>query len=49
MENKAILNANKHIVWLDVMRFVAMFTVVCCHCADPFNFFTGELPANIGE
>ena len=49
MENKAILNANKHIVWRDVMRFVAMFTVVCCHCADPFNFFTGELPANIGE
>ena len=22
----------QHIVWLDVVRFVAMFTVVCCHC-----------------
>lgn len=49
MENKTILTANKHIVWLDVMRFVAMFTVVCCHCADPFNFYPGELPANIDE
>lgn len=27
----------EHIVWLDVMRFIAMFMVVCCHCADPFN------------
>lgn len=26
-----------HIVWLDVMRFVAILMVVCCHCADPFN------------
>ena len=26
-----------------------MFTVVCCHCADPFNFYTGEIPDNIGE
>lgn len=26
-----------HIVWLDVLRFVAIFMVVCCHCADPFN------------
>lgn len=49
MENKTILTANKHIVWLDVMRFVAMFTVVCCHCADPFNFYPGEPPANIDE
>ncbi len=49
MENKAILSQKTHIVWLDVMRFVAMFTVVCCHCADPFNFYPGEPPANIGE
>lgn len=49
MENKTLPNAGNHIVWLDVMRFVAMFTVVCCHCADPFNFFPGEAPANIGE
>lgn len=39
---------SQHIVWLDVMRFIAMFTVVCCHCADPFNFYPGTAP-NIGE
>ena len=39
---------NRHIVWLDVVRFIAMFTVVCCHCADPFNFYTGTAP-NIRE
>lgn len=40
---------NQHVVWLDVMRLVAMFMVVCCHCADPFNFYPGEAPANIDE
>lgn len=39
---------NQHIVWLDVVRFIAMFTVVCCHCTDPFNFHPGTAP-NIGE
>lgn len=39
---------NQHIVWLDVVRFIAMFTVVCCHCTDPFNFYSGTAP-NIGE
>ena len=39
---------NHHIVWLDVVRFIAMFTVVCCHCTDPFNFYPGTAP-NIGE
>lgn len=38
----------QHIVWLDVVRFVAMFTVVCCHCTDPFNFYPGAAP-NIDE
>ena len=38
---------NQHIVWLDVVRFIAMFTVVCCHCTDPFNFYPGT--PNIGE
>lgn len=38
-----------HIVWLDVVRLVAMFMVVCCHATDPFNFYPGESPANIGE
>lgn len=39
---------NQHIVWLDVVRFIAMFTVVCCHCTDLFNFYPGTAP-NIGE
>ena len=39
---------NQHIVWLDVVRFIAMFTVVCCHCTDPLNFYPGTAP-NIGE
>ena len=39
---------NQHIVWLDVVRLIAMFTVVCCHCTDPFNFYPGTAP-NIGE
>ena len=39
---------NQHIVWLDVVRFIAMFTVVYCHCTDPFNFYPGTAP-NIGE
>lgn len=28
---------HNHIVWLDVLRFLAIFMVVCAHCADPFN------------
>ena len=38
---------HNRVVWLDVTRLVAMFTVVCCHCADPFNFYPGEPPAEI--
>ena len=34
----------QHIVWLDVVRLVAMFTVVCCHFTDPFNFYPGTSP-----
>ena len=40
--------ADSRIVWLDVVRFIAMFTVVCCHCTDPFNFYPSTAP-NIGE
>ena len=25
------------IVWVDVLRFLAIFMVICIHCADPFN------------
>lgn len=46
-QNSAI--GQSHVVWLDVVRFVAMFTVVCCHSADPFNFYPGEPPANIDQ
>ena len=46
-QNSAI--GQTHVVWLDVVRFVAMFTVVCCHSADPFNFYPGESPANIDQ
>ena len=43
MNNTSVLSVAKNrVVWLDVVRFVAMFTVVCCHCADPFNFYSGE-------
>lgn len=42
------LQKNQHVVWLDVVRFIAMFTVVCCHCTDPFNFYPGTAP-NIEE
>lgn len=45
IQNSAV--SKSHVVWLDVVRFVAMFTVVCCHCTDPFNFYPGEPPANI--
>lgn len=38
-----------HLVWLDVVRFVAIFTVVCCHCGDPFNFCPEPLPPNIEQ
>ena len=41
--------AKKQIMWLDVVRLLAMFTVVCCHSTDPFNFYPGEPPANISE
>lgn len=36
MENKLLKNGSR-VVWLDTVRFVAMFLLVCCHCADPFN------------
>ena len=45
----AMNTTRKHVVWLDVVRLVAMFTIVCCHSADPFNFYPGEPPANIDE
>lgn len=49
MQNVTVPASKTHVVWLDVARFIAMFTVVCCHCADPFNFFAGDVPANIDD
>lgn len=34
----------EHIVWLDVARLVAMITLVCCHCANPFNWVPADSP-----
>lgn len=41
--------SNKRVVWLDAVRLAAMFMVVCCHSADPFNFYQGPPPANLDE
>ena len=49
MQKQPLLATREHIVWLDVVRFVAMFTVVCSHSADPFNFYSGEPPANLDD
>lgn len=32
-----ITTTRQHIVWLDVLRFVAILMVIACHCTDPFN------------
>ena len=37
------------IVWLDVVRFVALFTVVCCHSSDPFNYVFGETTESLED
>lgn len=49
MKEALISKPSKHIVWLDVVRMVAMFTVVCCHSADPFNFYAGDPTADIAS
>lgn len=30
-------NQSNRIVWVDVLRFIAIFMVICIHCSDPFN------------
>lgn len=27
----------KRIVWLDVLKLIAIFMVICVHCSAPFN------------
>lgn len=31
------LSQRQRIEWVDILRFIAIFLVVCCHCSDPFN------------
>lgn len=48
MSNSVAIESGKlpddRIVWLDVARFVAMFTLLCCHCANPFNWVPADSP-----
>ncbi len=37
-ETAKLVPQKEHIVWLDVVRLLAMFTLACCHCANPFNW-----------
>lgn len=30
-------NQSSRIVWVDVLRFIAILMVICIHCSDPFN------------
>jgi surface polysaccharide O-acyltransferase-like enzyme len=34
---KMNLKPKERIVWVDVLRFLAIFMVICVHCSDPFN------------
>lgn len=47
MENSKLSAPGTHVVWLDLVRFIAMYAVVCCHSTDPFNFYPGIPPDNI--
>jgi surface polysaccharide O-acyltransferase-like enzyme len=50
MSNSVVIKSGKlsdeRIVWLDVVRFVAMFTLVSCHCANPFNWVPEDVVVN---
>ncbi len=37
MQKNHQLDQARRIEWVDVLRFIAIFLVVCCHCSDPFN------------
>lgn len=36
LQNSQITQSDR-IVWVDVLRFIAIFMVICIHCSDPFN------------
>ena len=37
MDTVQTTTARPHIVWLDVLRLVAILMVIAIHCTDPFN------------
>lgn len=37
-EKKAAIRLMRREVWVDKLRLLAIFMVVCCHCCDPFTF-----------
>lgn len=37
MLQKSSVTASSRIVWVDLLRFIAIFMVICIHCSDPFN------------
>jgi surface polysaccharide O-acyltransferase-like enzyme len=37
MLNNCPTTPSKRIVWVDVLKFFAIFMVICIHCSDPFN------------
>lgn len=37
LQEKTPLSHESRIVWVDVLRFIAIFMVICIHCSDPFN------------
>ena len=43
------IHQQSRVVWLDVVRFFAMFLLICCHSADPFNFYGGNDTSNIDQ
>lgn len=34
---KSTSSITNHLPWLDLVRFTAIFMVICVHCTDPFN------------
>ncbi len=37
MPQNSVQHQAHRIVWVDVLRFIAIFMVICIHCSDPFN------------
>ena len=37
MQQPSSSNQSGRISWIDVLKFIAIFMVICIHCSDPFN------------